>query len=320
MADFKSALGPAIQDFLIFRDGMNYGGHGERFYLGLFDAYCAEHFPNQTHLTKEAVRGWFLSEIEKGHAALENKAISVRMFAKFMGPPAYTLPMNCVPKTCNFVPYILSDDELTAFFNAADHATLQQNPFYSETAPVLLRLLYACGLRPGEALRLKVEDVDLKTGEIFIKNTKRHKDRIIVASDDVLSLLIEYALRRDISIGESTYFFVNSDASPLNHHHLQYLVQKCWFNANPNINPEQLPTLRPYDLRHRFASAVLQRWIDEKRNLYAMMPFLRAYMGHQSFSDTAYYIHILPNRLMNSPGVDWDKIDNVSLEVALWND
>ncbi|MGN8807632.1 tyrosine-type recombinase/integrase, partial [Blautia sp. HCP3S3_B11] len=65
---------------------------------------------------------------------------------------------------------------------------------------------------------------------------------------------------------------------------------------------------------------VLQGWIDGGKNLYVMLPYLRAYMGHQSFSDTVYYIHLLPDRLMKSPGIDWEKIDRVGLEADLWLD
>lgn len=81
--------------------------------------------------------------------------------------------------------------------------------------------------------------------------------------------------------------------------------------------PERI--LQRYDfIRHRFASTVLQRWLDEGRNLYAMLPYLRAYMGHEKFSDTAYYIHILPERLMVSPGVQWENIDRIGMEVDIW--
>ena len=54
------------------------------------------------------------------------------------------------------------------------------------------------------------------------------------------------------------------------------------------------------------------------KDLYAMLPYLRAYMGHEKFEDTAYYIHILPDRLLKSPGVDWESIDKIGLEVDLW--
>lgn len=317
---FSSGFASSIESYLQYREGMHYGGEGERRYLSSFDKYCAEHCPDEKFLTKDAVRGWFSDEISKGHLALENKATTIRMFARFLGHSSYILPMSCVPKTPQYVPYIMTDKELSAFFNAADCIPMHPlNPFLDEVMPVLLRFIYACGLRPGEALRLKTEDVDLKSGEIFIRNTKRHKDRIIVASDDALTLLKRLDLKRKIATGESEYFFCNKDGSQLKLFHLDQAVKGCWQYAHPDANPAELPKIRAYDLRHRFASAVLQGWIDEGKNLYVMLPYLRAYMGHQSFSDTVYYIHLLPDRLMKSPGIDWEKIDRVGLEVALWD-
>jgi integrase len=79
-----------------------------------------------------------------------------------------------------------------------------------------------------------------------------------------------------------------------------------------------LPKVRPYDLRHRFASTILQKWLTEERDFYAMLPYLRAYMGHEKFSHTAYYIHLLPENLLCSSGVDWSAIDSVNLEVTIW--
>lgn len=318
---FNSGFASSIESYLTYREGMHYGGEGERSYLQSFDRYCADHFPEENHLTKEAVRGWFSNEIAKGHRALENKAITIRMFARYLGPSSYILPMALVPKVPQHMPYIMTDAELKALFSAADHLSMHRlNPFLDETIPFLLRFIYACGLRPGEALRLKVDDVDLKSGEIFIRNTKRHKDRIIAAAEDVTELLRQFDLKRKIAVGQSEFFFCNQDGSQLKLHHLDPAVKQCWQDAHPGIDPTELPRIRAYDLRHRFASAVLQGWIDEGRNLYVMLPYLRAYMGHQSFSDTVYYIHLLPDRLMKSPGINWEKIDQVGLEVDLWLD
>ena len=311
---FNSGFSSSIESYLQYREGMHYGGLGEKSYLKSFDDYCAEHCPEETVLTKDAVRGWFSNEISKGHLALENKAITIRMFARFLGSSAYVLPMNCVPKTAQYGPYIMTDKELAAFFKAADHLSMHRlNPFLDESIPYLLRFIYACGLRPGEALRLKTDDVDLNTGEIFIKNTKRHKDRIIVASSDALTLLRRFDVKRKIAVGDTEYFFCSGEGTPLGRWHVDSAVKECWKTANPGIDASELPRVRAYDLRHRFASAVLQGWIDEGKNLYVMLPYLRAYMGHQSFSDTVYYIHLLPDRLMKSPGIDWEKIDRVGV-------
>ena len=73
--------------------------------------------------------------------------------------------------------------------------------------------------------------------------------------------------------------------------------------------------IRVYSLRHQFASACLNRWLDNGENLMAMLPFLREYMGHKNLSETAYYIHILPENLIKSPAIDWssDMTTNRSL-------
>ena len=39
------------------------------------------------------------------------------------------------------------------------------------------------------------------------------------------------------------------------------------------------------------------RWVEEGRDLEAWLPYLAAYMGHQKYSSTAWYVHLLPGRL-----------------------
>jgi hypothetical protein len=40
-------------------------------------------------------------------------------------------------------------------------------------------------------------------------------------------------------------------------------------------------------------------------------------MGHSNFSETAYYIHLLPERLVNSSGIKWNKFERIIPEVKL---
>ncbi|MBQ7922109.1 MAG: integrase, partial [Clostridia bacterium] len=98
------------------------------------------------------------------------------------------------------------------------------------------------------------------------------------------------------------------------------ILKICYRNANPEISAERLPRVRVYDLRHRFASATLCRWLDEGKNLYNMLPYLRTYMGHKSLSQTAYYIHILPENLLKSCSIDWSKLDNIIPEDNIWDE
>ena len=39
--------------------------------------------------------------------------------------------------------------------------------------------------------------------------------------------------------------------------------------------------------------------------------FLSAYMGHAGLEETMYYIHLLPERLKASPGINWDMLGDI---------
>ena len=319
--EYTSGLAPTIREYVAFRDGLGFSDEHARRLMG-FDRFCAECRPQATSLDKETVKGWFDRELRMGAKDLEGKACAIRCLARHVGGEAYVLPMSSVPKAPAFEPYIMDDDELYRFFEAVDALWLEYDPFLNVAMRAMIRLIYACGLRPGEARRMRIGAVDFLTGEILVEQSKGFKDRYVAVADDMVEVLRAYRDRRSVVAddGPDELLFVRTDGSEVGSYHLRRHVQKSWAAANPGVRPGELPRLRPYDLRHRFASEVLQRWVDEGRNLYAMLPYLRSYMGHVRFEDTAYYIHMLPGRLLKSPGVDWGAIDGVGLEVRTWED
>ena len=54
---------------------------------------------------------------------------------------------------------------------------------------------------------------------------------------------------------------------------------------------------RPYDFRHHFAYAGIERWMTEGKDVAAMQPYLSRYMGHATFDSTYYYVHTSPDFL-----------------------
>ena len=52
---------------------------------------------------------------------------------------------------------------------------------------------------------------------------------------------------------------------------------------------------RPYDFRHHFAYANIQRWMKQGNDVAAMLPYLSRYMGHATFDSTYYYVHTSPD-------------------------
>ena len=66
------------------------------------------------------------------------------------------------------------------------------------------------------------------------------------------------------------------------------------------------------------ATAVLNRWVDEKQDMNSRLPYLRTYMGHRDLAATAYYIHLLPEHLVKSAGIDWESMGQIFPRAELW--
>ncbi len=313
-SNFKEKIG----EYCTWRKSLGFSDDHKN-HLLKFDAYCSEFHPNVSSLAPFLVTGWIKHEIKSNRHCIENKCAAIRSFAKYLGGDAYVLREKFVRYKRNLNPYIFTDEELARLFAAADVVEKRGDPFFAETAGFIFRLIYTCGLRPQEARKLRCTDIDFQTGEIFISKSKQNKDRIIVADSDVMEILSRYQIRRSAFCCGNDAFFIHTNGTSITGEQLTDLFQKCWREANPNIEIKLLPRVRPYDLRHRFASTVLQKWIDEGKNLYAMLPYLRAYMGHEEFRDTLYYVHILPEHLLASNHVNWEQIESVGLEDGIWN-
>lgn len=317
MVKFFSNFKEKIWSYCVWRKSLGFSDDHEK-HLIKFDAYCRKFHPHVNSLTSSIVTGWIKYEINSNQHCIGHKCAAIRSFARYLGGDAYVLKENYVRYKRNFNPYIFTDEELTRLFAAADVVEKRGDPFFAETAGFIFRLIYTCGLRPQEARKLRCADIDFQTGEIFISRSKLNKDRIIVAALDVTEMLSRYQNRRSLFRRDNEFFFIHTNGAPITGEQLVDLFQKCWKEANPTLDSKLLPRVRPYDLRHRFASAVLQKWIDEGRNLYAMLPYLRAYMGHEEFRDTLYYVHILPEHLLSSNHVNWGQIESVGLEESIW--
>ena len=134
-------------------------------------------------------------------------------------------------------------------------------------------------------------------------------------SSDMLKLCRAYDKRRVVFAKGSQYFFPSWAGGAFSSSKLAYHFTDCWRRAYPNV--ENLPRVRVYDLRHRFASAALNRWLDKGQNLSAKLPYLRAYMGHNDLTETLYYVHLLPENLTKSPGINWEALDSIMPEVIV---
>ena len=321
MNNFTSAFAPKMEAMLAFRTARGFKNRTHIGNLLRFDKFCSERYPDLTKLTPEVVYGWLDTETVLSSRMLNGYACTVRQFGLYLSAvdeEAFVLTEKFGTNRNNNLPYNFTDSELTALFAAIDRLSSDRGePFLNEIAPTLFRLTYTCGLRPNEVRGLLRENIDLKTGVVTITHTKRCKDRVVVMSDDMLRMCRRYDSKRTIFAGDNPYFFPSNNGGAFGSERIQATITKAWTTAMCSKDCPFPPRIRVYDLRHRFASACLNRWLDEKRDLMSMLPYLREYMGHKSLNETAYYIHILPENLMKSSAVDWEAFENMFPEATI---
>lgn len=297
---FRSGFSDELNGFMAYKRSLGYTDRSY-FHLNSFDEYCAEKHPDANELTSEIVTGWCMSS-EKG---IINRCSEIREFARYLlsaGKTAYVYPARSIPARKDGLPYIISEEEQTKFFDAVDrypHAV--KSPIMEYTAPVVFRLMLGCGFRPREVVSLKRMDFDFRNETIYISDSKSHRDRSIAASADLMDLCRRYDCIAETFFPNRTCFFPNKNGDALSYPSLVYLFQKCW-DLSGNDTGEGRPSL--YSFRFTFATETLMRWIEEGREIETMIPYLSAYMGHVKFKDTYYYIKLLPDRISKMKFMD----------------
>ena len=149
---------------------------------------------------------------------------------------------------------------------------------------VLLALCYGCGLRAGEAVRLKVGDIDKAQGIIRIVQAKGRKDRHVMLSPEMLELLRQWwkvrlsFYDRSVPIEDRWLFPGRKRNQPMTTRQLIRLFHEAAEAANIK-KPVTLHTLR-----HSFATHLLERGTDIR--------VIQALLGHDKLETTARYARV----------------------------
>ena len=128
----------------------------------------------------------------------------VRHLAQFssylcdIGIASYIPKLPPYPKH-TFIPYIYSSTEIQALFRVLDGFRLKQVHPTSclMCMPALIRLLYATGLRIGEAVALKDTEINLEKNYLMVRDSKNGKQRIIPIDASLVEVCRTYKNYRD---------------------------------------------------------------------------------------------------------------------------
>lgn len=168
------------------------------------------------------------------------------------------------PKKEKKLPAVLSKHEVKLIFNATHNIKHK----------TLLTLIYSAGLRIGEALNLKIQDIDSKRMLIHIKRAKGKKDRYTLLSVSFLKLVREYYKVYNPKI----YLFEGQKEAKYS----PESARKVLHNAVKKAGIRKTVTL--HTLRHSFATHLLENGTDIR--------YIQELLGHQSPKTTMLYTHV----------------------------
>lgn len=230
----------------------------------------------------EALRGFFRYLVGRGH--LEASPL--------LEPP---------PRIrSTFQPYIYSHDELRRLLDATATCLSDRSRLTPLTLRTLLLLIYAAGLRAGEALRLRCCDVDCRNRLVTIWNTKFFKSRLLPVGAALAAALERHRNDRErlpLLDGERSPLFSRRSGRAISLAGLEAAFVRLRDRVGIRRPATERWQPRIHDLRATFAVHRLLAWYRDGRDVQARLPLLATYMGHVNLSGTQTYLSMTPELL-----------------------
>lgn len=200
----------------------------------------------------------------KKSTSYQNQCISgIKKFLAFKNNRVDGLGLTR-PRTVRKLPDILDPGEIKSLLEATDNLKHK----------TLLSLIYSGGLRIGEALKLRKEDIDTNRMLIHIREAKGKKDRYTLLSKSFLELLEryygDYSPEEYIFEGQPSGMYTRSSAQKV----LKRAIKKAGIDKRISL----------HSLRHSFATHLLENGTDIR--------YIQELLGHSSPKTTMIYTHV----------------------------
>ncbi len=239
---------------------------------------------------RSAIRGFISQLHHQGYrrSSTARKIAAVRAFYRwcityglaFQDPTAGVH----TPRREGRLPKVLRSDEVVSLLSAPDTGL----PDGLRDA-ALLELLYASGMRAGEAQSLNIEDLDLDNYDVRVRQGKGDRERVAMLGDPAVDAIERYlsggrpVLLAKCKKRDDRALFLNKYGERLSDRGIRRIFDKYMLSASQTLK------VTPHVLRHSFATHLL----DNGADLRAVQELL----GHASLETTQIYTHVSRERV-----------------------
>lgn len=289
-------LTESIQDYLAVRRSLGFKLRDAGVALADFASFMSRR--RAEHVTTALALEWAQLPRDAQPAHWAQRLGYVRGFARHhftSNPNTEVPPPGLLPfRPARARPHLYSPAEVAGLLEQA----LQLPPsagLRRWTHHALLGLLSVTGLRLGEALRLRLADVDLDAAVLTVRGTKFGKSRLVPFHASTGKVLADYRERRAHQLHgrEAVPFFVTRTGHQLDSGD----VRRTFYRLSRAIGlrgPDDSHGPRLHDFRHRFAVETLMGWYRSEQDVERRLPVLSTFLGHVHVSDTYWYLSAHP--------------------------
>ena len=232
------------------------------------------------HRKHEVLRGFYRFAMARGYAA------------------SSPLP-KIIPKPPHFVPHIFSHEELQRWLAATACCESPRSKLQPYTCRMLILLLYGAGLRIGEALSLRLSDVDLTASILTIRESKFYKTRLVPMGPDLAGAVGQYVAQRAKAHPTQLdgALFLTRSGTSVARHTAENVFSRLRVRAGVLCHDGGRYQPRLHDLRHAFAVHRLVSWYRQGADVQRLLPQLATYLGHVHIAATQRYLTLTPELL-----------------------
>ena len=199
--------------------------------------------------------------------------------------------LNIRIKIPDRLPRSLNTDHLQKIFaapqknlNSSNLNQLKNNDFSNKklfnqlTTLLALEVLFSTGIRVGELVSIKLDDISLSEGVIKIIGKGNRQRRVFISSEELYALIVFYISQRQYHNAGTKVLLINSRGTSASTQFIRSLVRKSGHQANM---PQRIT---PHMFRHSCATHLLEEGVDIR--------FVQRLLGHHSITTTQIYTHV----------------------------
>jgi len=269
--DSVKSVPQAYLDKLILK---KYAKSTAKSYVNAFQKFINYYEELEIDMIDERNIRWYLKYLignGKSNSAVNLSLNAIKFYyEKVLGMPGRFYQIER-PIKKKHLPKVLGKDEISMMFKGCTNLKHR----------CILGLMYGAGLRRGEVLALRLEDIHSKRNLIFIRNAKGGKDRYTLLGQQMLQELRSY-----YKIYRPKHFLFEGDkGKAYSSTSVSKIVKKYAKLAGVQRN------VSPHMLRHSFATHLLESGTD--------LRYIQTLLGHNSTKTTEIYASVALKSLQN---------------------